>query len=1134
MSRYYTDLAEERVFRFPAGWTRRWDLAESFTSYSVRTRYRADAKVKNRVLRYLNASVAATDLLSFDAVDADTGRGNAHVLTHFEGIADESSVVAPHQYIVYTRASGATAAARTGLRLLVTTGTHPTAANQYFLQSVAAGVVTTIASGSLASLGASFASSPFYCRFETQDQVGSPSTVTMRFKLWHEDDAEPDAWFASADTAALFGVNGWVGFSLSGATGGSTYGGRVNFFSVGTGGDAPVEPITNAEFEDWLDNPNKERRVLAELTAIGYNASGTYKGRKYVAVPSMVGSPTVIPVRCADNSALAVSGDIALKLRLRLADYTGVSTQTLAAKWKSSGVSSDKSWIWQLSATGFMQFAINQGGVTWTSTVALSSVVANGADVSVMVVVDLNTGAGASLCTFFYSLVDEQNWTPLGDPVYSTSVSSINSSTATNVTLGTRHEGDVPIEGSNNRFYWFEIRNGSTGALVAWFNPDEDAAVGDTSWRSTSTDEEWILGSGASVAQPTTLWAQRKLYVANGGYNSHAQDTPASQFYNPWITKIPTYTRDMPTAMSGEATLSFGALRLSNPRPDPDAPGLRDVLFRMKWERDYAVVLMGDPEWPRHDFRVMIFGRLKPPTAPAQDEIEFGLSDLSDAFDVPAQDHRYGSEAPALLGQFKPLLLGQAEYIEAPRRSTSGTEYDVHDGPIILQVRSTDFNSDVRPPIFDNFVSLVTGPLTVSAVDTGTDLITLSGAHGASVNSRLRFTAGTPPAPLVTNVDYFAVSLPSGVGIGLSASPSGALINLTVGTTGATCYLQHWHENANLGFVELVANPAGRIVVGCARQSGQNDFTGRSRDNIPGMVDYLLFDRVRANGKPLLTHDRLDQESFAALNTSGVRDTVCGTWLDTQQHLLREVMNRIFNQGFVWGGWTPDGRFQLGALQLPEDALTTKLIAFGFDSDWGIEATLNESAISGLSLKSIVYPTDWVGAQVAYRTRHYTGGVPQSTNPEFTKMFDLYPMATPAEPAVTSPPTALDSYKSPVVRTPPPNITLFWKEDADLPLTDVRDIFQTQLGVWEFRTKLTAMLLSIGSVISLTCDRFEWTSYSAALGYASPDSVDNANNQYAVVIGIELDLSQVFPVRLTVFRPMAGYWPTQDINTLVD
>ncbi len=56
-----------------------------------------------------------------------------------------------------------------------------------------------------------------------------------------------------------------------------------------------------------------------------------------------------------------------------------------------------------------------------------------------------------------------------------------------------------------------------------------------------------------------------RVYVSNYGYNSHEQDTPSLQHFDNWIVGVPTFSREMPGALSGSALLNFGKLQISNP-----------------------------------------------------------------------------------------------------------------------------------------------------------------------------------------------------------------------------------------------------------------------------------------------------------------------------------------------------------------------------------------------------------------------------------------------------------------------------------------------------------------------------------------------------------------------------------------
>jgi len=61
-----------------------------------------------------------------------------------------------------------------------------------------------------------------------------------------------------------------------------------------------------------------------------------------------------------------------------------------------------------------------------------------------------------------------------------------------------------------------------------------------------------------------------KAYIANHGFTSSAQDTPALQHFDAAITAVPAISREMPAALSGQVEVKIGNMRVANPRTGAD------------------------------------------------------------------------------------------------------------------------------------------------------------------------------------------------------------------------------------------------------------------------------------------------------------------------------------------------------------------------------------------------------------------------------------------------------------------------------------------------------------------------------------------------------------------------------------
>lgn len=635
---------------------------------------------------------------------------------------------------------------------------------------------------------------------------------------------------------------------------------------------------------------------------------------------------------------------------------------------------------------------------------------------------------------------------------------------------------------------------GTSGDVAV--NPKTNAEF--SSWLNVPNERRWLVemtGKGYdSGGSPFTKTVN--AYVANGGYVSSAWDSPASQFYRPIITKVPTIRREMALALSDNATASFGSFTVTDPREVSVGPGVRDDWTRIKWNRDYVRVLLGAPSWPRHDFRTQILGRLGMPRCPSVGEIEFPISDLLASLDVPIPRTVYGAGTP-LEGQPMPLLVGFPRWSEPVPTSTTTLEQQLNGGPIASIA-----------DVYDDGVSLtVPSPGVISAVDTVTDTITSSVAHGLAVDMRVQLTGGSPPSGLSIGVFYFVIAAGlTATDFRLSSTRGGGAINLTSATLGADWFSYGWWEDLANGKFTLTGNPAGRImVVGVAQQSNSGTL-----NSISPVLDRLIFTTfgISANFK--------DSGSFATL-LAALPDYMGKIWHEKVTALA--ALDELCRRTNCWYGFTPDGLLQVGRLALP--AATAVL-----------ELTESDVKDGSMSREQLLIPIDRETLQVLYNPHQVRTG-PLSLAPN--KFFELLtPYATQVGSAWPAAGIPLDDRPNQAdVKDYPPFDTLFTSSSSDM--SDESDrlesFYAKMLGVFKFETRLAACELSIGQTIQLTHSRLGWKQWTGS-DDASPDNTADVDSTKAVVIGISTDLNKAdgFPVKLTVFRQVPGYYPIADLT----
>lgn len=203
-------------------------------------------------------------------------------------------------------------------------------------------------------------------------------------------------------------------------------------------------------------------------------------------------------IETPDDAALDITGDIDIRVDCRLLNWnTGVITE-LAAKSQTSTSGTQISWRFLQLANGNVELTWSTNGLSSGSKTVASTVplfVPVGHRMALKATLDVNNGLGGYTVWFYTAPTIAGPWTPLGDPVVTTSgtTSIFNSTSPLEVGSSTGLQFRNPL----GKVYAFQLRNGINGTLVA----DLDATArtpGDTSWVD-STGRTWTVQGGARI-----------------------------------------------------------------------------------------------------------------------------------------------------------------------------------------------------------------------------------------------------------------------------------------------------------------------------------------------------------------------------------------------------------------------------------------------------------------------------------------------------------------------------------------------------------------------------------------------------------------------------------------------------------
>mgnify|MGYP000017557105 FL=1 len=187
-----------------------------------------------------------------------------------------------------------------------------------------------------------------------------------------------------------------------------------------------------------------------------------------------------------------ISGDIDIRVRVRLDDWTPASSQDLVAHYGAAG---QRGFIFQVNSSGALSFLWTTDGTTNISRSSTGAAIADGTEAWVRVTLDVDNGSGGYTATFYKS-TDGVTWTTITNSVVPGSTTSIFDASATDYEIGGRGLNAEMLMG---RIYEVQIRDGIDGKIV---NPQPI-----DSWTPRGVSGSYIAG---------TFGGSPTLYVLNG------------------------------------------------------------------------------------------------------------------------------------------------------------------------------------------------------------------------------------------------------------------------------------------------------------------------------------------------------------------------------------------------------------------------------------------------------------------------------------------------------------------------------------------------------------------------------------------------------------------------------------------
>jgi hypothetical protein len=214
---------------------------------------------------------------------------------------------------------------------------------------------------------------------------------------------------------------------------------------------------------------------------------------QYLDLPGTSGNYASTP----DSAAVSITGDIDIRVKAALDDWTPVASSTLVNKFDDVN-GARYSYMFQVKTDGTLVVFWSADGTATLNSVSTVAVGAlDGAVKWVRVTLDVDNGAVGN-DTKFYTSDNGVSWTQLGTTIAKAGTTSIFDSAALLQFGGWRPDGSA--EPTAGKVYYAELRNGIDGTVVAKFDPLNDGGkIGDTSFES-STGEVWTINQSGSPA----------------------------------------------------------------------------------------------------------------------------------------------------------------------------------------------------------------------------------------------------------------------------------------------------------------------------------------------------------------------------------------------------------------------------------------------------------------------------------------------------------------------------------------------------------------------------------------------------------------------------------------------------------
>lgn len=214
-------------------------------------------------------------------------------------------------------------------------------------------------------------------------------------------------------------------------------------------------------------------------------------------------------------------------------------------------------------------------------------------------------------------------------------------------------------------------------------------------------------------------------YFSTYSFTSYPTDTPANICYDDILNEVPRISNNISEVFGGASRPAIGDIVIDN------SSGERDSWLEWSWNGYPIRLYLGDSEWERNDFRLILDGVTADIQARSSNTIVFKIRDKQDLLNKQIQSNLIASGEN--IGNPIPLCYGEVFQISPVLIDAFTSKYQVHDGAIeeVVAVYQDGVAKAFTPDIATGTFTLTTpaeGVITVNvkgAKPSGTYLTTV-------------------------------------------------------------------------------------------------------------------------------------------------------------------------------------------------------------------------------------------------------------------------------------------------------------------------------------------------------------------------------------------------------------------------